>query len=416
MFGMNYGKKGGAGKAAAGPGMGYSAGKGKGGAAAWGGAEEWDDGSAAWGAAPAKGAWGPPAGKGAAGAAKGPAKGAASGPGMNYQKGGAWGAPAYPQMAAAAAKGVAKGAKGGRSKTGEMAMNGETNWKPAGNGMLYQAISEAVSAMGHLETEWDAEKLDKKLRDYFNKAGKNMEWFGTLKQLIGKYADNAIGSIYAGLGDREWLYSGEVDFLLILDAGIKDYFPGYMLKSVAQTEFEQLVLTNYERAFDECRFSPILSEKVPEIVSGPKIKKKVWNSINEGRKDAWNEGHEDLEAFTRSWINHTAKHLSTASGGSPDGTLPSDQMSALFLSLFEAGALPAALMQNAEAPVGIVEEAVVLAYGDHTEGEWHPDSEPAAKKLKGVFADWGPANYGGKGERVFATREAVAAKKAEAEA
>jgi len=321
---------------------------------------------------------------------------------------GAWGAPAQ------AAKGAPKGGKvgkNGKNSNGELVMNGEKNWKPANKGMLYQAITEAVAAMGHLETEWDSEKLEKKLREYFNKAGKNMEFVGTLNQLVGQYADNAMSSIYGGLGEREWLFSGEVDFLLVLDAGIKDYFPGFMLKSVSQQDFEQMVLSNYERAFDEQRFQPILSEKVPEIVSGPKIKKKVWNSISEGRKDAWLEGHDDLDSFARSWINHAAKHLAAASGGSPEDTVPADQYTKVFLALFEAGALPTALMQNAEAPVGIVEEAVAAAFGNNT-----PDTDPAAKRLKGVFASWGTPNYGGKGERLFANRDAVAAKKAEAEA
>merc|ERR1719162_894056 len=164
-----------------------------------------------------------------------------------------------------------------------------------------------------------------------------------LPELVHQYADSAVSSIFAGLGDREWLYSGQVDFLLILDAGIKDTFPGYMLRNVAQQDFEQMVLSAYERAFDEQRFGPILTEAVAAAVSGPKIKKKVWNAIDTGRKETIAAGHTTPEEFTQMWINSSISHLSQASQGSPEATCEPAVMSALFLQMMEIGGLPTAV-------------------------------------------------------------------------
>merc|ERR1719356_969645 len=173
-----------------------------------------------------------------------------------------------------------------------------------GESMLATAIPETVAALAELEKEWDADKLSQKLKEYFNKASKNLSFRGkALPDLINEYADNVMGSIFASLGDREWLHSGQADFLLCVDAGIKDNFPGHLLRNVQQVDFEQMVLAAYDRAFDEQRFSPILSEAVPTVVSGPKIKKKVWNSVDQGRKDVVMSGTADIEEFTTTWIN-----------------------------------------------------------------------------------------------------------------
>lgn len=253
---------------------------------------------------------------------------------------------------------------------------------------MYSAITEAVASMIHLETQWDATKLEKKLRDYFNKAAKNLQFRGrSVADLINEYADNAVGSIFAGLGDREWLYSGQVDFLLILDAGIKDTFPGQLLRGVSQMEFEQMVLAAYERAFDEQRFCPILSEAVSAAVSGPKLKKKVWNAMDAGRKEAVASAS-NVDDFATMWINSTIAHLSALSQGSPESTIPAEQCIQLFHTLLEGGALPISLTQEAEPPVHLVEEAVQGAYIEHTilDNEWTATGPPA-KKMKS-FSAW----------------------------
>lgn len=235
--------------------------------------------------------------------------------------------------------------------------------------------------MIHLEKDWDAPKLEKKLHEYFKKGPKNMSFKNTgLEDLVNEYADNVMASIFAGLGDREWLYSGQVDFLLCVDAGIKDSFPGVMLRNVAQTDFEQMVLGAYERAFDEQRFCPLLTEAVTSSVQGPKAKKKVWNAIDESRKETVLAGHNEVADFTATWINHAVRLLSAASQGCPEATYEPASMAQLFQTLLESGALPTA-MGVEQVPLHVVEPSVDAAYIEHTAGEdeaW----EPAPKKMK----------------------------------
>merc|ERR1719491_531524 len=152
-----------------------------------------------------------------------------------------------------------------------------------------------------------------------------------------------MGSMFAGIGDREWLYGGQVDLLLILDAGIKDTFPGHLLQHVAQQDFEQMVLGAYERAFDEHRLGPILTEAVTSSVQGPKTKKKVWNAIDGGRKEAVQAGHVTADDFAAVWINTSVRHLSEASQGSPEGTIEAAAFSQLFQTLLQGGGLPIAM-------------------------------------------------------------------------
>jgi len=255
--------------------------------------------------------------------------------------------------------------------------------------MLATAVPEAVATIAPLEKEWDEAKLEKKLKEYFYKASKQLTFRGRgLPELINEYADNAMGSIFAGLGDRDWLYTGQADFLLCVDAGIKDTFPGHVLRGVEQLDFEQLVLAAYDRAFDEQRFCPILSEAVPTVVSGPKIKKKVWNSIDQGRKDSVMSGTSDIDEFTSTWINGSIAHLSEASQGHPEATMEPELAVKLFSMLLEGNALPLTLTQEgATAPVHLVEEAVAAAYAEHTVADEAEAAGPPAKRQK-AFSAW----------------------------
>lgn len=259
-----------------------------------------------------------------------------------------------------------------------------------GEGMLASAIPEAVTTILPLETEWDQAKLEKKLRDYFNKGAKNLQFRGkALPELINEYADNAISSLFAGLGDREWLYTGQTDFLLLVDAGVKDNFPSHVLRGVQQLDFEQMVLAAYERAFDEQRFCPILSEAVGATVSGPKIKKKVWNAVDAGRKDAVLNAIDNADDFTTTWITSSVAHLSQASQGSPESTMTAELCCALFQALLTNGALPLSLTEGVEAPLHLVDPAVEAAYAEHTVAEEQEPSGPPAKKWKGAgYSVW----------------------------
>lgn len=235
-------------------------------------------------------------------------------------------------------------------------------------GTLLEAIQEVAAAIAPLETAWDVARLEKKLQEYFHKAGRHLEFRGrSLPLLVNEYADSVMASIFTGLGDREWLYNGQADFLLCLDAGVRDNLPAYMMRGVRQPDFEQLVLAAYDRAFDEQRFYPLLCEAVPQITSGPKMKKKVWHAVDAGRKDAVASGIAEADEFVSQWIHSTVAHLATVTQGSPDDCLSRELCAKLFALLLEGRALPLALGgATLQHPV---EEIVSDAYAEHT--VWH---------------------------------------------
>lgn len=282
--------------------------------------------------------------------------------------------------------------------------NGGWIWE-SGPGMMKSAIPEAAAALAGVETEWDTEKLEQKLRGYFNKAGKNMEFKGgkTLEVAIQEYADNVMGTLFAGMGDREWFTTGQADLLGCLDASIKDIFPSKILKWTNQAEFEALCLQAYERAFDEQRFGPILSEAVPALVTGPKIKKKVWTAFDDSRRTAVQSGVGSIEEFLNLWVNGCVAHLSESNWGSPEGTIEASLLSQLFVSIIEAGGLPMSLTQDGqEIPLQAVDSSIQAAYTEHTYPDGFPGGGPPTKKKKGGWAEedegygaWGGAGKGG---------------------
>lgn len=280
-------------------------------------------------------------------------------------------------------------------------------YDPTGYGMtsvgngdnLWTAVSEAVTTIMELEKEWDQNKLEKKLREYFNKAAKNLS-FGNkaLMDVINEYADNVMSSLFAGLGDREWLNTGQADFILVMDAGIKDNFPPHMVSKIPQAEFEQMVLAAHDRAFEEQRFGPLLTEAMSGVVQGQKTKRRVWDAVEQGRKDAASTAV-NSEDFTAHWINRTVELLSEAMYGEPEACLDAESAVKLFHGLVSGGALPLAMTQEAGLPPEgwpLVEEAVTTAYITHT----HPDDgsgSQSAAPAKVAQSSTASAGYGMKG-------------------
>ncbi|CAJ1371619.1 unnamed protein product [Effrenium voratum] len=114
---------------------------------------------------------------------------------------------------------------------------------------LSAAISEALEPVQHLEKDWDRSKLTKRIRDYFRKAGKSLDFREkSWLVLVNEYADSVFSSIFQAIGDRPWL--DQVDFILVLDAGIKEFFPGHVTRDVPSEEFQQGVLAAHDRAFE----------------------------------------------------------------------------------------------------------------------------------------------------------------------
>jgi len=252
------------------------------------------------------------------------------------------------------------------SQNGHWGEDGVGWWWDVYDHLLVTVIPEAVASMSHLETEWDTEKLEIKLREYFRKGTKNMEFVGRgMEACINEYADNVMASLFAGLGDREWLVSGQVDFLVVFDAAVKDLFPGKKMRYVKQTDFETWCLMAYSRAFDEQRIFPLLSEIIPTVISGPKLKRKVWTAVEEGRKHAVNMWPPNAEDFAKEWINKAVKLIAEESQGNPALTLETPGFIQLFLSLLNANALPMTYKEH-PVPLEVVGPVVTEAYAANT--------------------------------------------------
>lgn len=268
--------------------------------------------------------------------------------------------------------------------------------KASGGGsgdLLWHAVEEGVKAIMPMEQELDENKLNKKIRDYFNKAAKNLNYrTKNLWELVDEYADNVFSSLFCGLGDREWLSTGQADFILVLDAGIKDNFPKHVISKTPQTEFERMVLAAHDRAFEEQRFAPLLQEAVTAAVQGPKTRRKVWNAVELGRKEAISSAVTP-EDFTACWISRTIGSISENAQGDPESVITADAACQLFHSLIEGGALPLAMTQAAGPPPRgwpLVEEAVQTAYITHAAfddgaaASGGSREAPAAKRRKGA--------------------------------
>merc|ERR1740121_2976250 len=128
-----------------------------------------------------------------------------------------------------------------------------------------------------------------------------------------------------------------------------------------------MVLASYDRAFDEQRFWPILSEAVASNVSGPKIKKKVWNAVDAARKEAVAAGLTDPSEFAAHWVTRSVALLAANSQSGLSSSLEADKMTTLFQTLLEAEGMPTFVAgeEGAGAPTQVVEETVGAAYLEH---------------------------------------------------
>ncbi|CAE6959328.1 SLC12A7 [Symbiodinium sp. CCMP2592] len=215
-------------------------------------------------------------------------------------------------------------------------------------GDLADAVTEAIEPVQHLEKEWEPAKLCKRLRDYFKKAAKSLEFKErSWMVLVNDFADSAFSSIFQAIGDRHWL--DRVDFVFVLDAGIKEFFPRHVLEDVPQTDLERLVLAAHDRAFEEQRYLPKLWDFLDSMGLSGKTRKKAYDSIDEGRKVALKymrdpSAPDEVKAFVSRWVDSTVKHLHRFTQGEPASVLDESQAAHVFERLLKEGCMPIPLL------------------------------------------------------------------------
>ena len=111
--------------------------------------------------------------------------------------------------------------------------------------VLWEAVHEALEPVIYKEKHWEGNKIIKRICDYFRKAAKTLDYESHWLDVVNNYVDSAFGSIFQALGDRHWL--GEVDFVFVVDAGIRECFPDHVVGGVPVIEFERGVLNAHDR-------------------------------------------------------------------------------------------------------------------------------------------------------------------------
>lgn len=240
------------------------------------------------------------------------------------------------------------------------------------DGLLWNAVHEAVEPIAHLETQLDRIKLEKRVREYFTKGAKNLDYGSkSWDALVNEYCDNVYSSLFCGLGDREWL--ADTDFLLVVDAGIKDLFPRYVIQDVPQWAFEQTVLRASDRACDVQRYWSYRWETIQREVTGKVTQKKVRDACDSGREVAYErtlgaqgKGQSGgVEAFVFIWASAAITSLARVTQGDPASLLPEEQAVRVFQALVQEGGLPLPLVQEEGVPPKdwpAVAQAVAEAY------------------------------------------------------
>jgi hypothetical protein len=249
--------------------------------------------------------------------------------------------------------------------------------------LLWNAVDEALKPIMLLEYNLEP-KLEKRLYAFFRKPVKalnfdNAPW----TEVLNTYADAVFGGIFGGLGDKEWLH--HIDFLLCLDSAVKDNFPKHVLQHVPQMEFEKAVLAAHDRAYEEQRIFPILWKIVQQMVDGPKAKKKVYNSIEEGWKIAFRGEtvyyQNPAQNFVGTWIDSTISLLSGVSQQEPQWVLDPELAAQVFNRALAEGAMPYTITSlHGSPPQGwrFVTHSLYEAYEAHSVV---PEA-PVPKKIK----------------------------------
>eukprot|EP00811_Abedinium_folium_P004167 NODE_13834_length_1144_cov_2.961652.p1 GENE.NODE_13834_length_1144_cov_2.961652~~NODE_13834_length_1144_cov_2.961652.p1 ORF type:complete len:313 (-),score=80.64 NODE_13834_length_1144_cov_2.961652:97-1035(-) len=212
--------------------------------------------------------------------------------------------------------------------------------------LLYEALEDALMPVTASGTEAENHKINKRIREYFRKAGKSLEY--SVKPwhvLINEYADCVFASIFQALGGRPWI--AQADFLMVLDVGIKHTFPPHVLTNVPLQVFERTVLAAHDRAFEEQRYLPILWEIVCGVVADDRLRKRIYTAVNAGRMDSMvacqdvlPEGPDQVKEFVAHWIDGTVLKFSKETQGYPESLLPEAMTISLFHAILEAGSLP----------------------------------------------------------------------------
>lgn len=249
----------------------------------------------------------------------------------------------------------------------------------AGEDAIDAAAGAALTPIAPLETQLDFDSLKWKMASVFRKATKGINFISAgLQTIVDQYADKAFSTLINTFGDRTWL--PQSDLTLVFFAGVKTTFPEEILVQTDAQVLEGVIVSTYERAFDEARVMPLLWECVEKKVEGKKMQNKVYNALEQGRSIATKAvcgmadsnslpSVEKVQRFITAWVNSTLEPVAAANRDDPSAALPEDKAIQMFQQLIASEGLPTVLSkelayQGIQLPRNypFINEVVHLAY------------------------------------------------------
>lgn len=268
------------------------------------------------------------------------------------------------------------------------------------------AINEALGPIVELGLEPDMLRTEKKILSFFKAGATGLDFYSkSWGHVIEEYADRVFESLFTALGDRTWLC--QADFLLVLDAAVKELFPTDMLEAAEPSMFEQVVLTAHDRSFEEHRFQASLVDIVQATLHDLTAQTLVCGAFESARKAAvaeidhqsWNP----LQEFVSRWLEYTVAELSAGTCGAVSDVISEAEAVEISHRLVESGAIPMSLVEGyGPPPAGWphVDACVSAAFasGGATvaeSGKWQGKASGGGNKVSGRGKTGG--EYGSKG-------------------
>merc|ERR1712217_380911 len=244
------------------------------------------------------------------------------------------------------------------------------NASTASTDLVWETVGMALKPLYTQLGEGTVGKCEKRIRDAFKKGAKGLAFQGKpWWEVINDYADAAFSSVFASCGDQDWLTA--VDLGPCFMAGVKDNFPPEVINYVSPMELEPVVCMACERAWEEQRALPLMWYIVQARIDGPKAKKKVFNALEAGWKEACmlpGYFENELQDFVWQLVDRTIGHLGLVNHGEPQYMLAPEAASPFFNAIIDGGAVPFALVErNGIPPSGdpFIDYCIAEAYAMH---------------------------------------------------
>jgi len=229
------------------------------------------------------------------------------------------------------------------------------------NGSVWQLVKQVV----HLEPEWSANEMTKRIIKYFYKAGSSPELLSMpWPQAATQFVDHAMQGYSAACGERPWFF--ELDLAPALCSAIWEVVRVSSTTPRANyPELEQVSTARYEELMDGILTDKAMWEATNGIFGEEPVCNKVYKMLKSSYESASKEvmssrrpmpDEQRVEAFVRRWMESSMGRAMQAFDGSQSLLTPSN-IASLFGNLVVPfgenhafSCIPAALTENIGRP------------------------------------------------------------------